>query len=111
MDRKLITIRELSRIIGKIVATFPSCRQAPLHYRVLEQYKIKMLCKHKGKYFKKIVLNASCFQELNWWKEHLDKDMVTRSLHAVEISQHVFTDASLGAFGGCWGDRTIVKIH
>ena len=66
-----------------------------------------MLRQHKGKYSKKIVLNASCFQELNWWKEHLDKDMVTRSLHAVEISQHVFTDAGLGAFGGCWGDRTI----
>ena len=107
MGRKVITIRELSRIIGKIVATFPSCRQAPLHYRVLERFKIKMLRQHKGKYSKKIVLNASCFQELNWWKEHLDKDMVTRSLHAVEISQHVFTDASLGAFGGCWGDRTI----
>ena len=66
-----------------------------------------MLRIHNGKYSKTITLNHSCLQELQWWDLNLTKDLVTRSLHAVEISQDVFTDSSGGAFGGCWGNRTI----
>ena len=105
--QKTVSIRELARVIGKIVATFPSCSTGPLHYRVLECYKIKMLRLKKGKYSAKIPLNHSCLQELDWWCNNLNKNIVTRSLHAVEISQHIYTDSTLQAFGGCWGDRTI----
>ena len=38
-----VTIHKLSRIIGKIVATFPCCEKAPLHYRVLDRFKVRML--------------------------------------------------------------------
>ena len=36
LKAKKMSIRQLSRIIGKIIAIFPSCKEAPLHYRILE---------------------------------------------------------------------------
>ena len=44
-----ISIRLLGKIIGKIVATFPACPLAPLHYRTLEVFKVKQLCRTKFK--------------------------------------------------------------
>ena len=38
---KPITIRFLATIIGKIVATFPCSHDAPLHYRILDRFKVE----------------------------------------------------------------------
>jgi hypothetical protein len=44
------TIRELAKVIGKIVAVFPGSLYGPLHYRRLEQDKIMALKKSRGDY-------------------------------------------------------------
>ena len=38
-----ISIWFLSKLIGKIIALFPCCEKAPLHYRILDHFKVKML--------------------------------------------------------------------
>ena len=43
-----MTIRHLTKIIGKIVAIFPACLQAKLHYRTLERYKTKRVLLHRS---------------------------------------------------------------
>ena len=45
-----ISLRELARILGNIVASFPAVTYGPLHYRHLEREKIAGL-KYKGKFF------------------------------------------------------------
>ena len=93
------TIRKLSKIIGKIVATFPCSDEAKLHYRVMDRFKVKMLIQHKYKWSAKICLTKPCLQELMWWKINGTKPTLTKYLHAIEITQHVYTDSSGGAFG------------
>ena len=61
---KPITIRFLATIIGKIVATFPCSHDAPLHYRVLDSFKVKSLRLKNDKWSAKILLSTSCLQEL-----------------------------------------------
>ena len=102
-----ITIRFLSQIIGKIVSTFPCCDEAPLHYRTLDRFKVKSLHLSKQKWNSLITLSSQCLQELAWWKANADMKMMTKSLHAVDISEHVYTDSSAHSFGGWWKDRTI----
>ena len=45
-----LSIRDLSKVIGKIVATFPCCEEAPLHYRTLEHFKVKSLHQSKNRW-------------------------------------------------------------
>ena len=66
LKKKRISIRQLSRIIGKIIATFPCCTEAPLHYRILDRYKIKMLRLNKSNWNCVITLSLKCLQELEW---------------------------------------------
>ena len=65
-----------------------------------------MLHKHK-KWSSKVCLTTPCLQELFWWKRNCNQTMLKRSLHVVDISQHVYTDSSGVSFGGCWKNRLI----
>ena len=38
-----VSIRQLAKIIGKLVATFPATNEGQLHYRILERFKVKCL--------------------------------------------------------------------
>ena len=50
-----VPIRELGRILGNIVASFPAVTFGPLHYRHLERDKIRGLKYHKGNLREKLV--------------------------------------------------------
>ena len=45
-----ISLRELARILGNIVASFPALTYGPLHYRHLEREKITGLKHHAGNF-------------------------------------------------------------
>ena len=47
---KHLTIRDLAKIIGKLVAAFPGCLYGPLHYRCLELDKTIALNKENGNF-------------------------------------------------------------
>ena len=107
LSRRKVTIRFLSQIIGKIVSTFPCCDEAPLHYRTLDRSKVKSLHLCKQKWNSMIKLSSQCLQELEWWNANAGMKMMTKSLHAVDIGEHVNTDSSAHSFGGWWRHRTI----
>ena len=50
-----VSRRELARILGNIVASFPAVTFGPLHYRHLERDKIRGLKYHKGNLREKLV--------------------------------------------------------
>jgi hypothetical protein len=60
-------IREVARIIGKIVSSFPGTTHGPLYYRDLEQDKSLALKHNKGDYEAKMVLSTAARLELDWW--------------------------------------------
>ena len=62
-----VSIRELARILGNIVASFPAVTFGPLHYRHLERDKIRGLKYHKGNLKGKINLSAKAVSEIHWW--------------------------------------------
>ena len=60
-----ISIRELTRILGNIVASFAAVTFGPLHYRHLERDKISGLKYHKSKFGRKISLSAKTISEIH----------------------------------------------
>ena len=66
------TIRDLSSVIGSLVATFPVLRYGKLHYRELERSKISSLKSEKGKHNAPFMpLSSPAIAELHKWLKHL----------------------------------------
>ena len=93
-----ISIRLLGKIIGKIVATFPACPLAPLHYRTLKVFKVKQLRRTEFKWNRLIRLSQACIRELDWWKCNIFSGNMIRFLFQEEPSICLITDASNDAW-------------
>ena len=65
------TVRELSQVIGKLVASVRAIAPGPLHYRQLQMQKTRGLCKNGQSYEAVVELNRECQEELNWWLEEI----------------------------------------
>ena len=65
-----VTIRDLAKVIGKIVASFPAVRFGPLHYRHLEDCKKAALREAKGDYDSHTSLTPPARDELKWWLDN-----------------------------------------
>ena len=63
------TVRQLAKLIGSFVATFPAVQYGPLFYRQLEIAKIEALQREKFNYEKKLEINICCKREILWWIE------------------------------------------
>ena len=96
INKPFITVKELSSVIGTLVATFPGVEYGQLHYRHLECLKIASLRESKN-YKRKVHFTAACKDELRWW--------LTEGLFSHKVISHgnpafvVQTDAS----GRGWG--------
>ena len=95
-DRKP-TIKKVSRVIGKLVAALPATKYGPLHYRSLEQDKIKALKANHGHYDRHMTISNGGKQDLQWWIEHVDTAYSSISIRKPDI--HLTSDAS----GLGWG--------
>ena len=99
--RATMTVRHLAKIIGKIVAIFPACLQAKLHYRTLERYKTKMVLLHRS-WSKQIKLSTSCLHEFDWWFQFLKKGPIVKSLTVRNHTVEIYSDASGFGYGSTW---------
>ena len=91
------TIREVARVIGKIVSSFPGVLYGPLHYRQLEHDKTTALQNNRWNFDKHMSLSPAARVELTWWISHVidSVNVMTR-----EDPAHILTtDAS----GEGWG--------
>ena len=91
------TIKIVSSVIGKIVATFPGVRFGPLHYRELEKEKSNALKINKGNYSAHMTLSIRAKSELTWWITNLGSAFAPITLSKPDITLQ--TDAS----GLGWG--------
>ncbi|XP_068707436.1 uncharacterized protein [Montipora foliosa] len=72
MQSDQITIRDLARLIGKLVSSFPGVAHGPLFYRDLEMAKSEALKLGRGNYDSTMVLSDDMKPELQWWVDNLE---------------------------------------
>jgi hypothetical protein len=102
---KPIVIREVARVIGKIVASFPGVMYGPLYYRYLEGEKTQALKTEKGNFDAYMVLSPKAKSELHWWVNNVETAYETLDRGAPQT--RIFTDASLSGWGAeCEGQST-----
>ena len=70
--KQSISIRDLAKVIGKIVAAFPAVMFGPLHYRQMEKEKKLALKQNFGNFDKPMTLSPQAKEELDWWIENID---------------------------------------
>lgn len=90
---KTDTIRDLSAIIGNLVASFPAVTHGKLFYRQLENEKIEALKEAKGQFDAGVHLSDLAIKDLHWWLRNIlgSKAPITRGQADLIIE----TDASL----------------
>ena len=104
---KLISLRFLAKIIGKVVSFFPASDSARQHYRILERFKTKWLGIKKS-WSAKVILNKRCINELLWWEKNIFSDHhLTKSLYKPNTTQTIFTDSSSYGDGSVWGEKKL----
>ena len=92
------SIRELARVIGKMVSSFPGVEYGPLYYRSLEADKTRALRLHKGDFDQHLTaLSPEAERELNWWIHNVivSKNLISRC----SPDKVITTDASLLGWG------------
>ena len=113
-----ISARELARILGDIVPSFPVVTYGPLHYRHLEREKIKGLKYHKGNFEEKIRLSAKAKAEIQRWINNIDDSC--HHTNILNLDTTIYTDASLTGWGitdgisptrGLWHKAELERIN
>ena len=118
LDRDKISLRELAKIIGNMVASFPAVTYGPLHYRNLEKEKIRGLKQNRGNFDCKIVLSHNAVADINWWINNIDNSCHQITKPNPDLT--IYTDASLTGWGitdgkspsrGLWHSSEIDNIN
>ncbi|XP_050512905.1 uncharacterized protein LOC126888594 [Diabrotica virgifera virgifera] len=95
--KKSCKIRELSQLIGKLVAVCPGIKYGFLYTKILERAKFLALRKSGGNYNAIMTLPESIFIDLRWWTDHLP--LATNSIRVDSFCLEIFSDASLTGWG------------
>ena len=101
MEGSAKTIREVARVRGKIISSFPGVMYGPLHYRSLEHDKTRALKLCKGNFDSRMSLSDDSRQELDWWITNIDRSFNVIS-HG-QPSSTLTTDASRTGWGAVYG--------
>ena len=105
LDSKSLSIRDVARVIGKIVSSFPGTSYGPLYYRALDRDKTHALKLNKGNFDAQMILSSASKSELCWWVNNIAKEQnnIERGPPTLQIT----TDASSSGWGAeCQGIST-----
>ena len=91
------SIRFLAKVIGTIVSVFPAVKYAPLHYRALENDKIRALEICKGDFDSHHPISDDAKDDLKWGKSNKQTE---NWIHPPIIDTELFCGASDFAWGG-----------
>ena len=94
LDSKSLSIREVARVLGKIVSSFPGTSYGPLYYRALDRDKTHALKLNKGNFDAQMILSSASKSELCWWVNNIAKEQnnIDRGPPTLQIT----TEASEG---------------
>jgi hypothetical protein len=66
-----VSIREVSRVIGLLVSSFPGVMFGPLYYRALEHDTVITLKLCRGNFDSYMKVSPSAIGDLHWWMASL----------------------------------------
>ncbi|KAI8428150.1 hypothetical protein MSG28_002397 [Choristoneura fumiferana] len=89
--RSSCTIRELSQMIGTLIAACPAVKYGWLYTRILERHKYLSL-QRLHNYDRKINLPKVILEDLNWWKDQIPSSSC--SMLVPDYSLIIYSDAS-----------------
>ena len=105
LEKGKVTVRELSKLIGRLSSTTIAVLLAPLHYRHLQHQQIHKLICHNS-FEEKVIISVETRNELLWWKENLTL-CSGRSLISPQPQIIIRSDASLQGWGASYNGLTI----
>ena len=97
LQRHTMKIREVAKVIGLIVSSFPAVKYGQLHYRQLENDKKVALAASRGHYDSDMCLSTSAKDEPHWWIEVIQD--AANDILVSEPEEIVISDASNIAWG------------
>ena len=112
-----LSIRDVAKLIGNLIATFEAVLLGPLYYRSLEIDKINALKQYSGDFDAKISLSTQSRTDILWWISNID--LAFKSLIPLPIDIVIYTDATKVGWGanlgihridGHW-DETEAELH
>ncbi|XP_072048693.1 uncharacterized protein [Amphiura filiformis] len=90
--QKYLKIRQVAKVIGKLVAAMPAVQYGQLHYRQLEIEKTMALRNNRGNFNNSMKLSNEAKEELDWWINMVSSSC--RSINQGKADLELETDAS-----------------
>ena len=97
LSKDTVTIRDLAKIIGKLVATEPAVKYAALFYKPLEIQKDHELKLNRGDFASFMVLSEESRSCLNWWIDNLESQF--RPIILPKPERIIESDSSMVGYG------------
>ena len=104
---KRVKIRELAKLIGLFVSTFPATNEGQLHYRHLERYKNVMLKAKRNNWNSYIKLTKLCLMDIEWWIKHIQTEVFVRSLYPLKFTRVLHSDSRGSGWGSCLDESSL----
>ena len=96
------TIREVARVVGKLVFSLPGVRYGPLYYRHLERDKCLALKIQKGNFDQHMSLSTEAKSELHWWVNNVQN--AYNPILLLQPQHTITTDVSRSGWGAVYGE-------
>ena len=98
------TIREVARVLGKMVSSFPGVMYGALFYRHIEYDKTRALRNNRWNFDRRMSLSANAKLDLEWWIANVmtAENVMTRGQPSCEL----MTDASNNGWGGLCAEHS-----
>ena len=93
-----MSIRDFSKLVGKLVAADPGVKYAPLHYKPLELQRDLELKKNRGNFDKTMTLSQQSTTCLQWWVDNFKS--ACRPISISTPKRKLETDSSMSGYGG-----------
>jgi len=104
-EKMQTTLREISQVLGTMVASHPAILPAPLHYRYLERTKTFYLS-HGFSFDSSVPMNKDIQSDLKWWIQEASS-YNGRPLQITQWNLTIESDASKQGWGAsCQGTNT-----
>ena len=98
LPQSTITIRAFSKLIGKLVASEPAVKFAPLYYKTLEIDRDNALKNSRGNFDARMPVSNVARDCLNWWVNNIDT--AYRPILLGPPHRKIETDSSMTGYGG-----------
>ena len=104
LAKERVTILQLSKLIGSMVASFPGVQYGKRFYRNCDNLKGNMLKSKGGNFSALITLSELCIKDLRWWSDNIlsEKGFIQKGKIGFEIRCDA---SSIGSGGYKIGDK------